>query len=66
MTEGLLTITISGLFSLLGVLILVAQYNNRLKRQDDDNPAMKAGRIDLTVLAIVFIVGGLIVMIREW
>jgi Ni/Fe-hydrogenase subunit HybB-like protein len=64
MTDQTITAIIAGLVAILGTLLLVAKLRSGPTEKGYDNPASKASRIQLVILAITLIVGGLIVLIR--
>jgi hypothetical protein len=65
MSDGTITIIIASLTILLGGLILIARFTRGQIKSEPGNPSAKAARGEIIVLAIVMIIGGLIVIIRE-
>jgi hypothetical protein len=65
MTDRTLTIIIASLTIVLGELILIARFRGGRVNNEPGNPSAKAARGEIVVLAIVMIIGGLIVLLRE-
>jgi heme/copper-type cytochrome/quinol oxidase subunit 2 len=65
MTDATLTIIIASLIILLGLLILIARFKGGPTNNEEGNPAGRAARIEIVILGIFMIIGGLIALIRE-
>jgi len=65
MADGTLTIIIASLTIVLGGLILIARFRGGRVKNEPGNPAARAARVEIVVIAIVMIIGGLFALLRE-
>jgi heme/copper-type cytochrome/quinol oxidase subunit 2 len=66
MSDETIMIIIASLAILLGILILGARYRSGRIKNETGNPSATAARIEIVVIAIVMIISGLIVLIKEF
>lgn len=65
MADETISIIIASLIIILGVLILITRFKGERVKNDPGNPSATSARIEIIILAIVMIIGGLIYLIRE-
>jgi len=65
MNDRTLTIIIASLTIVLGGLILIVRFRNRPVKNESGNPSARVARGEIVVVAIVMIIGGLAVLLRE-